>query len=224
MIYARSRRGDDGRMDDLLNDITRWLIGSGPWLVFAMTLLETALFAGLLIPAEATVVIAGFLAYRGVLPLDLILLATFSGGLIGDQIGYFLGRSYGTRIVSREGRLGRLWRRYEPATVDLFRRHSMISITLARFLSFVRTLMPWLAGMSRIPYGRFLIYDLVGVAGWAAGSVAIGYLAGPSWRAATEVLGTATAVVFSLGILTIGLLVLRRSRQMKGRLPSVEGP
>ena len=124
-----------------------------------VSLAETAIFVGLLVPAEATVLVAAFLAGRGVFAVEAIFAAAFAGGLIGDQIGYLLGRFGGARIAARGGRLGRLWRRYEQATGALFRRRSALAVTLARFISFVRTLMPWFAGMTGMSYGRFLVYE-----------------------------------------------------------------
>lgn len=205
-------------MEGLLHDIVALLIALGPWVVFFVALSETAVFLGLLIPAEATVLVAAFLAYRGVFPLEQIFAATFFGGLVGDQVGYLLGRHGGTRIVARSGRVRRMWDRYDSAASDLFRRHSALAVTLARFISFVRTLAPWFAGMSRLSYPRFLLYDLIGVFGWAAGSVALGYLAGESWHLIADVLGVASGAAVALVGLVFILIAIRRRRAR-----SVEG-
>src|SRR5690606_15332735 len=205
-------------MEGLLHDIVALLIALGPWVVFFVALSETAVFLGLLIPAEATVLVAAFLAYRGVFPLEQIFAATFFGGLVGDQVGYLLGRHGGTRIVARSGRVRRMWDRYDSAASDLFRRHSALAVTLARFISFVRTLAPWFAGMSRLSYPCFLLYDLIGVFGWAAGSVALGYLAGESWHLIADVLGVASGAAVALVGLVFILIAIRRRRAR-----SVEG-
>ncbi|MBI4544413.1 MAG: DedA family protein [Gemmatimonadetes bacterium] len=199
-------------MDNLLHELVRLLITGGPWIVLVVALSETAVFAGLLVPAEATVLVAAFLAQRGLFPLEHILLAAFFGGLLGDQMGYVFGRIGGARMAARGGFLGRLWQRHEMTAAGLFRRHSALAITFARFLSFVRTLMPWFAGMSRVPYGRFLLYDSLGVLGWAGGSVALGYLAGESWRMAASTLGTVGGAVLVLLVLA-ALLAARRRRE-----------
>src|SRR5690606_289337 len=199
-------------MEGLLHDIIALLTAVGPWVVFFVALSETAVFLGLLIPAEATVLVAAFLADRGVFPLGQIFAATFFGGLLGDQVGYLLGRHGGTRIVARGGRIGRMWDRYDSAASDLFRRHSALAVTLARFISFVRTLSPWFAGMSRLSYPRFFFFDLIGVFGWAAGSVALGYLAGESWHLIEDVLGVASGlVVVGIGV-GFALVAIRRRR------------
>lgn len=197
-------------MEPVPERLVALLIDAGPWLVFAVTASETAIFIGLLVPAEATVLLAAFLADRGIFRIEHILLATLAGGFIGDQIGYMLGRFSGRR-VSGKGRLAHLWRRYERAAGTLFRRRSILAISFARFVSFVRTLMPWFAGMSRIPYPRFFFYDLLGVLGWGVGSVALGYLAGESWHLVAEWLGTASAALILVALL-VTIAVVRRRR------------
>lgn len=201
-------------MDAFLPQIAGWLVEHGPWIVALVAAVETAVFLGLLVPAEATVLTAAFLAERGLFPVEQVLAATVAGGLAGDQIGYLLGRYGGTRVVASDGRIGRLWRRHERATASLFRRHSVLAVSFARLISFVRTLMPWFAGMSRVPYGRFLAYDTLGVLVWAGASVALGYLAGGSWRLVADTLGTAFAIAAALGV---GLVLLVRWRARRGR-------
>ena len=197
-------------MEFLLRDIVALLLGIGPWVVFVVVAVETAAFVGLLVPAEATVLIAAFLADRGYFEFGDIAAAALGGALLGDQCGYLLGRLGGTRMVAHDSRSA--WSRYEPAASGLFRRHSALSVTLARFLSFVRTLMPWFAGMSRMPYGRYLVFDLLGVLGWGLGSIALGYVVGESWRLAASTLGTVSGI--TIGVLAVvGLVFLYHKRR-----------
>jgi dephospho-CoA kinase len=202
-------------VDAFLHDIVQLLIRLGPWIVFVVTATETALFLGLLVPAEATVLVAAFLADAGYFELEDVLIATIAGGFIGDQIGYALGRASGRRAAARQGRLGRLWRRHEARSVLLFRQRSILAVTLARFVSFVRTLMPWFAGMSGMPYGRFLLYDIIGVLGWGIGSVMAGYLAGRSWHVLANALGTVSTIVIVVIAGSLLLLGLRARRQRR---------
>jgi dephospho-CoA kinase len=182
-------------VDALLHDIIELLVRAGPWIVLVVTAAETAVFLGLLVPAEATVLVAAFMADLGYFDVRHVLAATLAGGFLGDQLGYALGRFGGRRAAARGGRLGRMWRRHEARATLLFRRRSLLSVTLARFVSFVRTLMPWFAGMSGMSYPRFLVYDALGVLGWGVASVTAGYLAGRSWQVLAGVLGTASTVV-----------------------------
>jgi dephospho-CoA kinase len=202
-------------VESLLQDIIALLVRAGPLIVLLVTAAETAFFLGLLIPAEATVLVAAFMADAGYFKIEHVLLATLAGGFIGDQLGYVLGRTTGRRAAVREGRLGRLWRRHEARATLLFQKRSILAVTLARFISFVRTLMPWFAGMTRMPYGRFLLYDLLGVTGWGVASVAAGFLAGRSWHVLASALGTASTVIILLIALGMGALALRARRRMR---------
>jgi len=199
----------------VFEDLTTLLITLGPWLVLAMTMAETALFVGLLLPAEATVLLAAFLAEEGLFSLESIAAATVFGAFIGDQIGYVLGRTNRLHIGRRSRRASALRVQYQGAVTDLFRRHSAAAVTVGRFISFVRTLMPWFAGVSRIPYRRFVLYDLVGVLGWSAASITLGYLVGESWHLVAGWFGTVSAAILGLLLIGVAFLVLRARRQRR---------
>jgi dephospho-CoA kinase len=204
-------------VDAFLHDIIQLLLRAGPWIVFFVTAAETAIFLGLLVPAEATVLVAAFLANAGYFDVKHVLLATLAGGLLGDHVGYLLGRASGRGAAAQDGRLGRLWRRHEARATLLFRQRSLLAVTLARFISFVRTLMPWLAGMTGMSYPRFLMYDLLGVTGWGVASVTAGYLAGRSWHVLANALGTLSTIIVLviLGVLVfVGVRAHRRRRAM----------
>lgn len=200
-------------MEALLEQLIRLLLTLGPWIVLVTTFVETAFFVGLLIPAEATVIVASVLAVSGEFSLRSVFLATFVGGFLGDQTGYLLGRFAGNRVVAREGLIARLWHKYEPAAAKLFRRHAALSVSMARFISFVRTLMPWFAGMSEMRWGRFAAYDFIGVLGWAAASVAVGFVAGESWRVVAARLGVVSAYIVAAIVLLALLLTMRSKRR-----------
>lgn len=203
-------------MEALFQDIIELLIRVGPWIVFLVAATETAFFIGLLIPAEATVLLAGFLADLGYFRLSHVLVATIVGGFLGDQIGYLLGKHGGHRVAVSRGRLGRLWRRHERAATALFQRRSILAVSVARFVSFVRTLMPWFAGMSGMSWRRYVVYDLIGVIGWGSLSVFAGYAAGRSWEAVAHALGTLSTIV--IGTLLLGGLLWARRARRRARL------
>lgn len=209
-------------MEALLEHLIRLLLAVGPWIVLVVTFAETAVFIGLLIPAEATVIVASVLAVQGEFSIRAVFLATFVGGFLGDQTGYLLGRFAGNKVVAREGLIANLWHKYEPVAAKLFRRQAALSVSIARFISFVRTLMPWFAGMSEMRYGRFLVYDFIGVLGWTAASVAVGYIAGESWRLVAAHLGVASAYLVAaiIGIVIIAKM-LATWREKKEKRPGI---
>jgi dephospho-CoA kinase len=199
-------------VDGLLQDIIQLLIRLGPWIVFLVTAAETAVFVGLLAPSGAIVLLAAFMADLGYFELGHVLLATLLGGFVGDQLGYVLGRFGGRGVAARVGLLGRLWRRHEARATLLFRQRSILAVTLSRFIAFVRTLMPWFAGMTGMSYPRFLFYDTLGVLGWGISTVTLGYMAGRSWHVLAGALGTFSTIVV-LALLGTGLFFGWRARQ-----------
>ncbi len=189
--------------------------GAGLLLLF-LAAAETSFVTGLVVPAGVALALAAFLAAEGYLPLSLVVGSAATGALLGDLAGFWLGRRYGRRLFELEGRLGRLARRYEPKASALFQRHGAFSVSVARTVSFVRTLMPWMAGMTDMRFGRFLAYDLVGIAGWAVLYVGAGTLAGRNWRRVVGAVGTGGLALFAALALLLWLVGRRRARREGG--------
>lgn len=170
---------------------------------------ETATILGLLLPGEATLLVVGFLCYRGHMQLSVAIPLAILAAAIGDNLGYAAGRRLGPRL--RESRLGRRVpeRRWAKADATLERLGGR-SVALGRFIGFVRTLTPRLAGMSNLPYRQFVCWDAVGVLGYIAPAVLLGYFAGRSYATASKVLGSATSAVLILLVVIIGLVLIGR--------------
>ncbi len=169
--------------------LTEALVTLGPWVVLLMTFAETAFITGFFVPALPTIMLACLLALEGHYGLGGVVLATVSGGALGDSTGFWVGRRGGRRLLDGGGRIRELARRGERRTTAIMDRHSILGVSLARCISFVRTLMPLTAGMSNLAYRRFLLYDLLGVAVWAAGSIVVGVGAAVGWQRVRDDLG-----------------------------------
>lgn len=196
-------------MADGLPPLAELLPSVGPWLLLVLAVAETAFVTGLVVPAGVATAFGAFLAAEGHFQLPDVVLFAGAGALLGDSIGYWVGRRGGGGLLRGRGRLGRIARRHLPRTRALFGRHALYAVSMARLVPFVRTLMPMTAGASAVSYPRFLLFDLVGVAGWVAEYVAIGWLAGESWRRVSGAVGTGWAVLF-LGAALIAWLAARR--------------
>ena len=202
-------------MDLVLNILGEW----PPALIYLIAALlvasETGTILGLLVPAEATLLLVGFLCYAGNLHLAVALPVMLGAGLLGDSLGYLEGRRVGPRL--RTGRLGRRVgeRRWAKAE-RLLHRHGGGAVFLARFIAFARTLTPRLAGISQLGYQTFLPWDVAGVFGCVGGTVLAGYAAGRSYVTVAEVFGRATGALFWLVLVIVGLVVVG---QYLGRHP-----
>lgn len=161
-------------------------------------MLESAAFLGLVIPGESLVLAAGFFAAQGLLHLDALIVIVWFGAVLGDSIGYELGRRMGRPTLEHYGgRFGLNNARIDKADA-FFRRHGGKAVLLGRFVGFARALVPFLAGSSRMPYRRFLPYNVLGAALWAPAVVLLGYFLGAGWQTGERWMGRAGAIVVGI--------------------------
>ncbi len=189
----------------------------GPWLIFAFAVLETCFVTGLAVPAGMSVSLGAILALNGTMHLSSVVVAAAAGGAIGDSAGFWIGRLAGRRLVTAQGRVAAMFARGSRGVGRRFGRHPLYSVTLARLISFVRTVMPMAAGMSPLPYRRFLPYELVGVAAWTVLYVSIGGLAGESWRHVVRTLNVGGALSLVAVLLLVWVLVRAATRRRARR-------
>lgn len=145
--------------------------------LFAVTAGESSAFLGMVVPGEAAVLGAGALASQGELSLAPALVAIISGAVIGDSIGYAIGKRFGqareTGVLARVWSCARMMR-----TRSFLDRHGRKTVFLARFVGFFRALVPFAAGAVRMPYRPFLTYNVAGAVVWGSATLLAGYLAG----------------------------------------------
>src|ERR1700710_2177750 len=126
------------------------------WLYLIVGLLVFAEYAGLLLPGETAAILAGALASSGHAHVSVVLVIVVVPAITGDCVGYEIGRRFGPRLL-RLRILARYERRIGQA-MDFLDRRGGTAVFLARFLSFFRSAMPILAGMSRMPYRKFMTF------------------------------------------------------------------
>jgi membrane-associated protein len=186
-------------------------------LVFA----EDALFVGFVIPGETAAVLGGVDASRGHVTLWLTILAVVAAAIIGDTVGYEIGRHVGPRIL--QARILERHRRRLQDAQDLLARRGGSAVFSGRFVAFFRAVMPALAGTAGMPYRRFLAYNAAGGLIWGTGFVLLGYIAGNSYAAVERTVGRGAA----LAVLVVVLVALvtwrvrrRRTERQSERRPT----
>ncbi|HEY1157240.1 MAG TPA: DedA family protein [Arthrobacter sp.] len=163
--------------------------------VFCLVFAEDAIFVGFVIPGETAAVLGGVVASRGEVQLGSMMALVVLAAIIGDSVGYEVGKHLGTRLVKTKV-LARYSRKVENAQ-EFLRRKGGSAVFLGRFTAFLRAVMPALAGTSRMPYGRFLAYNAAGGIVWGIGFVLLGFLAGNSYEAVAQAVGRDLAVVIA---------------------------
>lgn len=179
-------------------------------LVFA----EDALFVGFVIPGETAAVLGGVDASRGHVSLSLMLAVVVVAAVVGDSVGYEVGRRAGPRIL-RARVLRRHRQRLEAAQALLARRGGS-AVLLGRFFAFFRAVMPALAGSARMPYRRFLAFNVAGGVIWGTGFVLLGFLAGNSYVTVEKTVGRGAAALVVVLVLVALLGWRLRSRRTEG--------
>jgi membrane protein DedA with SNARE-associated domain len=189
------------------------LLNAPPWAVLAVVGLivfaEDALFVGFVLPGETAAILGGVAASRAHVSVVAVLVVVVAAAIIGDSVGYELGRKVGPRILALE-LMQRRRRRLDAAQAYLARRGGM-AVFLGRWTAFLRAVMPALAGSARMPYGRFLTYNAAGGLVWGVGVVLAGFFAGESFGRVEGVLGKASA--FVLAVVVVAALVVWRMRR-----------
>jgi membrane-associated protein len=147
--------------------------------VFAIIFAESGLFFGFFFPGDSLLLTSGLLASRGALSIYILIPGLFIAAVAGDQVGYWFGAKTGPLIFNRENSL--LFRRKNLLAAKAFyEKHGGKTITLARFLPFIRTFAPIVAGAAEMNYRRFLMFNLLGGFLWAVCMTLLGYFLG-SW-------------------------------------------
>jgi membrane protein DedA with SNARE-associated domain len=192
--------------------LTGWLASYGCLAVFVLVAVESM---GIPVPGETMLTVAA--VYAGStqrLPLAAVIVAAALGGIVGDNLGYLLGRIGGYRLLLRYGRYLRLDERKLRTGRLLFVRHGGKTVFLGRFVAVLRMWVAVLAGTYRMPWRRFLLCNALGAVSWATVYGIAGYSFGRQLLAHGAVVG---ALVFVLG-LSLMLTVLLSLHRAEARL------
>jgi membrane-associated protein len=145
--------------------------------LFAIVFAESGLLIGVFLPGDSLLFTAGFLASQGYLDLATVALICTVAAIAGDAAGYAFGLRVGRRLFERpDSRYFK--RKYLVAAEAFYARHGAKAIVLARFIPFVRTFAPIVAGVGAMRYRRFAVYNALGGLLWGTGVTAAGYLLG----------------------------------------------
>ena len=154
--------------------ITGWL---GYALLAGIVFAETGLLVGLFLPGDSLLFTVGVVAGAGGLDIVQICLVLVIASILGDQSGYFLGQRAGPSIFARPD--SRLFKReYITRTQEFYEKHGGKTLIYAKFVPIVRTFAPFMAGVGRMPYGRFVSFNVFGGVGWVISMTLAGFYLG----------------------------------------------
>lgn len=194
------------KMGWIVDGLLRLSGGVAYAVIFGLAALESSAFIGLLVPGELAVLLGGVLTYQHKASLLPMVTAASLGAIVGDSIGYALGARLGPRILA--GRLGRMVGRERlDRSSRYLRERGAKAVILGRFTTALRVLVPGLAGMARMPYGRFLVANVIGGILWATAFTMLGFVAGSAWRRVERLAGRSSLILLAL-VVVIGMIVM----------------
>lgn len=180
----------------------------GHWgylVIFIVVALECQALLGLVMPGESLVLVGGFFAEQGLFDLKVLIFVISIAAILGDSIGYELGRHLGQGWLLQHGRRFGL-RQEQLDRVDGFLvRHGGKAVFGSHFMHLLRALMPFVAGARRMRYLKFLRFNAVGCIVWATVFASLGYLTGQTWRVAAKWIGATSEIVGGALLLAIAL-------------------
>lgn len=146
--------------------------------VLAIVFVESGLLVGFLLPGDSLLFTAGLLSANGTLPDLWVLLVTIPiAAIAGDQVGYAIGRKAGPSVFKRPD--SRFFREeYVEKSREFFDRYGARTIVIARFVPIVRTLAPVMAGVSKMNYRTFVVFNVIGGVAWGVSITTLGYFLG----------------------------------------------
>jgi membrane-associated protein len=184
--------------------------GGAP-LVCTIVFIETGLFVGFFLPGDSLLVTAGVFAAGGFLPLKWLLWPVMGCAIVGDQVGYWIGRAAGPALYRREDSL--LFRRsHLQRAHEFYEKYGGRAVIFARFVPIIRTFCPPVAGAAHMPYARYLLFDIFGGIFWVGAMILGGYFLGRSVPNIGQRIHYVIAVVIVLSLLPALISVMRARR------------
>ena len=192
------------------------IVQHGYWAVFLIVMLESA---GAPLPGEAVLVLAGgYAGATGNLDIAWVIIAAAAGAIIGDNIGFWIGRTFGAELLLRYGRFIHLPEKRLKLGQHLFHRHGGKVVFFGRFVAFLRILAALLAGVNKYDWGKFLFFNAAGGIVWAAITGVGAYFFGDAMHRVSGPLGVMALAVVVAGVFVAMALIRRKERKMEEEL------
>lgn len=157
-----------------INELVRWAGYTG---LTAIIFSETGLLIGFFLPGDSLLVTAGLFAARGDFDIVLLNILLCTAAVVGDAVGYVIGRKGGHALYDREE--SRFFKKeHLLKTKAFYEKYGGITIVLARFMPFARTFAPVVAGVAEMTYPKFATYNIAGGVGWVVSMTLLGYFLG----------------------------------------------
>ena len=192
-------------LHDSLQLIEQYMLAYGYWAIFFGVMLENA---GLPVPGETILLVAGYFAWTGEFNIAPVMLIAAVGAVIGDNIGFAIGHHYGRGFLLKIGRFVFLTPKRLELMESFFQKHGNKTILVARFITGLRVFAALLAGASNMRWRVFLVYNVAGAVLWSIVITTLGYVFGQSLPLLLKWVGR-SGTIFLIVAIVIGVISWR---------------
>ncbi|MET0398353.1 MAG: DedA family protein [Longimicrobiaceae bacterium] len=200
----------DVHLTELIRDYGGWTYG----ILFAIIFCETGLVVTPFLPGDSLLFATGALAAGGAMNVFVLWVLLCVAAVLGDTVNYAIGKAVGTRVFKPDARV--LKTEYLLRTEEFYAKYGGKTIIIARFIPIVRTYAPFVAGASRMDYGKFITYNVIGGVVWITAFLFAGYFFG-NIPAVKDNFGLVIVVIILLSVLP-GVYEYYKSRRAAGKV------
>lgn len=175
---------------------------------------ETGVLLGFFLPGDSLLFTAGFLASSGLIDLKIVIIISFIMAVLGDGVGYYLGKKYGHQIFKKTDSFF-LNKEYIAKTENYFKKYGGETIIIARFIPIVRTIAPVMAGVGRVGYSKFFIYNVFGGLIWTILLPVAGYYFGKIIPDADKIILPVVFLIIAISFLP-PIFTILKDRERRG--------
>jgi len=187
----------------------------GVWtylILFAIIFCETGLVVFPYLPGDSLLFIAGALSGAGYLSPEILIVSLVAAAVLGDSANYWIGHTLGMKVL--EKKYSCVKREHLEKTEEYFSRYGGLTIVIARFVPFIRTFAPFLAGVGRMSYRWFITYNVAGAIMWICAFLLSGYFFG-SIPVVRENFSLVIYAIIGISLLAVGSIVIGVIRSVR---------
>ena len=209
----------------LIERVVEWIepafLVAGYLIIAVAILLERSILIGLIVPGDVILALGGIYASQGKMSLTIVVVIGTLCAIVGESAGYWLGRRYGMRIIRRLPVIGGLVGEKLANAEEYFRRHGGWTVAIGRYATAAGAFIPFTAGLGRMRYAKFLLFDVPAVVVWAAAISIFGYVFGQNLPFVDRVLSRFGWVILGFFVVFFGLRFLWK--RVRGRSGAAAG-
>jgi undecaprenyl-diphosphatase len=204
----------------LVEKIVDWIepafLAAGYFIIIGGVLLERSIFLGLIVPGDLILALGGVYASQGKMNLVAVIIVGTLAAIVGESVGFWLGRHFGVRILRHLPFVGPRLSRVIEESEDYFKRHGGKTVAIGRYATAAGAFIPFTAGAGKMSYLRFLAFDVPAIIVWATAISVFGYAFGRNLAFVDKVLSRFGYAVLALFILFfLGRYLWKKRKERK---------